>query len=82
MDNLQNPKFVRPPFFTASRSGPCCPDCRRVDQPCVQIHQAILTQPQPGQDGLESAIIAPLSEAIVDRLPRTIALGQITPFVP
>lgn len=76
--------FSLPPFLPPPEAAKRGANRRRIDHPGVQIYQSIFTQPQleASENGLEGSIIAPLAEAVIDRLPGAVALRQIAPLAP
>src|SRR5262249_33159886 len=68
-------------FRGGAGRGPTGADGRAIDAPEVEVDQAALVQAelQRFQDAVEQAALAHLAEAVVDRLPLAVAVGQVAP---
>src|SRR5262249_3419134 len=68
-------------FFRGSGSRPAGADGGAIDAPQVEVDESLLVQLplERLQDAVEQTAATHLGEAVVDRLPVAVALGQITP---
>src|SRR5690348_7485584 len=70
-----------PGFFFRPGGGPAGADDGGIHQPQVAVDEALLVQAQ--EQGIEDlgpgAVLAPAAEAVVNRLPGAVALGDVRP---
>lgn len=86
-DQGRGPEARRACFFRGfrrTRRGGVRPDIAAVDTPDVPVDEAVLVEPvaQAVEDLVERAVGRPSPEAVVDALPRAVALGHVAPGRP